>query len=398
MSLEDDIFTLTEKVQASGDSLDDATRQKAFKAAQGLLGALASPPDIIIKDVIMNQALFMALRVGVQVGLFQAIRDSQGAGTTTQMIVEKSGASPTVVDQILRILSASGYVHEVDVQTYKPSPLTFAMADSTMEAATRASFDIGNYCSTYAPEYFRRNGNQFPKSAEDTPFQLAKNTHISYFAWLGENPAIAKDFQQWMAAKEQTSLKWVDWFDVEGVILDGFEAGRGTNGEGSDVLIVDIGAGEGHYLQTFNNRFPNAPGRRVLQDLPQVVVSITRPSKEIEPMAHDFFTPQPVKGARAYYLHWILHNWNDEKAREILKHIADAMEPGYSRIIINEQIMPDKGGDLFTACLSSMMMIQLGALERTEKQWQSLLTSVGLTDVEFHQPPGNGEGIIVVKK
>jgi hypothetical protein len=45
-----------------------------------------------------------------------------------------------------------------------------------------------------------------------------------------------------------------------------------------------------------------------------------------------------------------------------------------------------------------MMMLQVGALERTEKQWRRLLASVGFTDAEFHQPPGTGEGIIVVKK
>lgn len=42
------------------------------------------------------------------------------------------------LDQILRLLSASRYVLETDVQTYKPSPLTMVMADPTLEATTRA--------------------------------------------------------------------------------------------------------------------------------------------------------------------------------------------------------------------------------------------------------------------
>lgn len=42
------------------------------------------------------------------------------------------------LDQILRLLSASGYVLETAVQTYQPSPLTMVMADPTLEATTRA--------------------------------------------------------------------------------------------------------------------------------------------------------------------------------------------------------------------------------------------------------------------
>lgn len=93
-------------------------------------------------------------------------------------------------------------------------------------------------------------------------------------------------------------------------------------------------------------------------------------------------------------MHWILHDWPDEQARIILSNIVESMEPGYSRLIINEQIIPDRDCDLPTACISIMMMVQVAAFERTEKQWRELLSSVGLRDITFHQAPGGGEGII----
>jgi hypothetical protein len=76
------------------------------------------------------------------------------------------------------------------------------------------------------------------------------------------------------------------------------------------------------------------------------------------------------------------------------------MEPGYSTLIINETIIPDQGCDFATACISAMMMLQVGARERSEAQWRELLADVGLTDVRCYQPPAGsaGEGIIVVKK
>jgi hypothetical protein len=76
------------------------------------------------------------------------------------------------------------------------------------------------------------------------------------------------------------------------------------------------------------------------------------------------------------------------------------MEPGYSVLIINETIIPDEGCDFLAAGISVMMMLQVGAAERTERQWRKLLASVGLTYVRFYQSPvgGAGEGVIVVRR
>ncbi|KAI9044585.1 sterigmatocystin 8-O-methyltransferase precursor [Aspergillus affinis] len=392
-SLEAQINALTETVQSNKESIDDTTRSKAIKAARGLLGALVPPPETVIHDVALNCALPMAIRMGVQLGAFKMIAGSHSQGTTSQQIARESGASVILVDQIMRVITAAGYALEKDVQTYMPSPLTTIMADSAMEATTRVCFDVGHFCTTSAPGFFRRNNNQYPGSAVDTPFQAGLNTDLSYFDWLCQNPEVAKDFQQWMTLKQQATPNWIDWYDLQGSILKDFRSEPADN-----ILLVDIGGGEGHYLHALNDKYPDLPGRLVLQDLPQVISSIRGPPKRTELMPHDFFTAQPVKGARTYYMHWILHDWPEEQARVILSNIVESMEPGYSRLIINEQIIPDRDCDLPTACISVMMMVQVAAFERTEKQWRELLTSVGLKDISFHQAPGGGEGIIEAVK
>ncbi|OJJ07883.1 hypothetical protein ASPVEDRAFT_47076 [Aspergillus versicolor CBS 583.65] len=392
VSLSSDIVTLTETVKLRKESIDETARIEALNAAKGLVEALSSPVEKAIQDVSVNIVTPMALRMGVQLGVFTSINDPNVEGITTKEIAEKAGASPIVVGQVMKVLSATGYVLEAGVQLYKPSALTTVMADPIMEATTRATFDIGQPCATYGPEFFRRNGNQFPSCVEDTPFQLAQKTKLSYWDWLGQNTSLAQDFQQFMTIKQQKTPCWADWFDVSGIILDGFR-----KNEEHSTMLVDIGGGEGHYTIAFKSKFPDA-GRCILQDLPHVISSITNAPDATELMAHDFFQPQPVKGARVYYLHWILHDWSDTQAREILLQIVDSMEPGYSRLVINENIIPDTDCDYNLACLSMLMMVQVGALERTELQWRELLHSVGLTDISFHQPPGgpgNGEGVIV---
>lgn len=65
-----------------------------------------------------------------------------------------------------------------------------------------------------------------------------------------------------------------------------------------DVLLVDVGGSMGHDLSEFRRKWSDAPGRLVLQDLPDVVAQAKagqlHPS--IEAMEHDFFTEQPIKG------------------------------------------------------------------------------------------------------
>ncbi|PWY89354.1 sterigmatocystin 8-O-methyltransferase precursor [Aspergillus heteromorphus CBS 117.55] len=392
MSLESQISALTGVVRSNKESLDYATRLKAIKAAYGLLAALKSSAETVIHDVVRSVALPMTIRMGVQLDVFRIISNYQGQGTTIQQIAERSGASVLLVDQIMRLLAATGYVSETDIQTYEPSPLTSIMTDPIFEATARVCFDILNRCTTAAPEFFRKNNNQLPRSARDTPFQLAMNTDLGYFDWLGHNPDLSRDFQQWMTLKRKSTPSWLDWFDVQGAFVDGFDSDSADD----SVLIVDVGGGEGHYLRALKEKIPSLPGRLVLQDLPHVISSIKAPPRGVELMSYDFFTPQPVKGARAYYMHCILHDWGDQQAREILRNTIDAMEPGYSRLIINEYIIPSKNCDLVLAYVSITMMVQTGAFERSETQWRELLNSVGLRDITFHQPLRGGEGIIEV--
>lgn len=100
----------------------------------------------------------------------------------------------------------------------------------------------------------------------------------------------------------------------------------------------------GQTLQDFQAAMPEYTGRLVLQEIPDVInaaesLGVGKESgngSRIELQEHDFFTPQPIKGARAYFMRSVLHDWPDEQCRTILGHVKDAMEPGYSKILIND--------------------------------------------------------------
>ena len=85
-----------------------------------------------------------------------------------------------------------------------------------------------------------------------------------------------------------------------------------------------------------------------------------------------------MTGARAYYMHSILHDWNDESCRKILKGLIPAMRPGYSKILINENVIPSTNAYWETTSLDFIMMADFSSTERTEKHWHELIESVGL--------------------
>lgn len=62
----------------------------------------------------------------------------------------------------------------------------------------------------------------------------------------------------------------------------------------------------------------------------------------VKSMANDFFTPQPLKGAKAYYLRQVLHDCPTEQCKQILSNLKAAMKPGYSRILLNEIIIAER--------------------------------------------------------
>jgi hypothetical protein len=62
----------------------------------------------------------------------------------------------------------------------------------------------------------------------------------------------------------------------------------------------------------------------------------------IEFQAHDFYTPQPVKGADVYFFRWICHNQSDKYGVKMMKQLIPALKPG-AKIVINDNCLPKPG-------------------------------------------------------
>lgn len=79
----------------------------------------------------------------------------------------------------------------------------------------------------------------------------------------------------------------------------------------------------------------------------------------------------------------MLHDWSDEKCQQILTQLVQAMRKGYSKILINENVVPDKNAPWLMTGLDLLVMTLGAASERTEMQWKKLLAAAGLKIVKI---------------
>ena len=232
------------------------------------------------------------------------------------------------------------------------------------------------------------------------------------FAWIQqpENSALLNNFNTWLTGSGEGRLGWLEWFPVDEEVVKGM----GTDEQA--VAVVDIGGGLGHELLALKKKYPDLPGRLVLQDLSETIKTVPK-TIVFESMVHDFFTTQPIKGefivalfavhffrsciltfssvgARVYYLRNVLHDWQTAECQLILKNVIAAMRKDYSKIIINEMVIPDVGARWAETHWDWTMLACLSAMERTEQQWRDLLIPVGLKVVKIWAHPDSTESII----
>ena len=142
-------------------------------------------------------------------------------------------------------------------------------------------------CYQQLPSFLASTKYQNPMNPVQSPFQPAHNTDLHPFVWIQSHPVNMGYFIQWMTSQREGQKIWLDVYP--------FVQNLCQNLDPDTPLFVDVGGGIGHQCLAVKTRFPNIPGRVILQDLPPVVAqAIAIPG--VEAMPHDFNTPQPIKG------------------------------------------------------------------------------------------------------
>ena len=211
--------------------------------------------------------------------------------------------------------------------------------------------------------------------------------------YLSLHPEEAKWTFEYMAAHKAAAPTWMDG----SVPVSDFQLSDADVRAGR-VMVVDVGGAAGHQMLALRRAFPELKGRLVVQDVGMMIEQVDREEAAksgLEAMVHDFYTAQPVKGAKVYYLRTVLHDWGDEQGKKILGQLREVMAED-SVVVVDEVVVPAQGASVLQMHYDIAMLAALGAMERSEKQWRELLGAAGLKirDIWIYDK-GMNSGLIV---
>ncbi|KAJ6136204.1 hypothetical protein N7512_001364 [Penicillium capsulatum] len=368
---------VTDSLQAFKDQNQEADRLAALKAAQELTNSLRKPQDA------PTQA--MCVRIAVDLEIFTTLTERNGPVSLEELAAVKK-ASPILA--VLRILAGIGYVEEAGTRVYTPTIMTRTMTDRLSISVIKFIFDVGMPTLAKVPEFLRISNFENPEGGTVGAMPYAEGFDETIWTWLPRHPEKLDGCNTFMEADRGSRPSWLEWFPTAERLLMGAQVQSNE-----DVLMVDVAGGRGHDLAAFAQRFPDATGRLVLEDLPHVLEESTVDNSRIEKIPFDLFKPQPIQGARVYYMKFILHDWSDEENHTILTQLAGAMTKGYSKLVI-EFVLTDRDCAMLQAMWDWEMMIFCNSMERSQTQWTRLLEKAGFQVTKFWAPPGDGQGII----
>ncbi|GLI78166.1 hypothetical protein PoHVEF18_006472 [Penicillium ochrochloron] len=310
----------------------------------------------------------MAVKVAHDMKIFPVLAKATSPVTLVELASAKP-ADPPLVERIMRLIAANEFAEESAPCEYLPTALSKEMIERPSIGIMESLFLEFLPTFVKTPEYLKSTNYRNPDNPLLAPLQYTNNFKTDGFTWLCQNPEALTRFNGFMEGQRADRPRWGDWFPVREQILNHPDIGADTP------LLVDIGAGRGHDLIGFRKRFPNAPGKLVLEDLSAVIEEVQGAqdltAADIGTVSYDFFNQvQPVQGewARVYYFKNVLHDWADEKAAIIFNNLKPAMKPGFSKIIAEEYILPDQNARSLPCMTDMAVMVFCSGLERTQQR------------------------------
>lgn len=281
----------TERVQAR-DALFEALRR------------IQSPWDIAWDHCWVSPAVSACVKTLIDVRVFQKWAEAGHGPITCPQLAELTGADGLLLQRMMRCLAGQHLVVETAADTYLPTPWARNFAS---HAAFKGCYggllgELTSPLSCVLPEFLEHSKYKNPVDSAQGAFQYWQGADTSLFTWAGQNERFRVDFNDAMECHSQYNLTpWTEVYPTDTIIADG-------KAKPDRKLVLDIGGGKGHDLLKFLGRHAEEcpEGSLVLQDLPDILKGVRFESKAIEIQPHDFFTEQPVKGARAYFMHNVI--------------------------------------------------------------------------------------------
>ncbi|KAJ5902875.1 O-methyltransferase [Penicillium taxi] len=376
--------------RVSFDKNEAGSREALIDYSRSLISSLEIPSEFLQRTFWAEPAQSAIIRLAVNVKLFQHLQAAGDAGLILSALSEKTGIDVVLLQRFTRHLVAMNLLTFSDGAIHA-TPLSNGLAAENYQQSICFCYDTSRPSFNNFPDFFKKTEYKPPApGGTDGPFQDAHSTQLRFFDWLVATPPNLLHFDSFMSAYRAGKPDWFDYYPVAERLIEGFDSSN------NEALLVDVGGGRGHDMTTFAKNFPTRPGKIILEDREPVIAAVTAANTELDfdVLAHNFFTPQPIVGARAYSLHSILHDWGDEDSIKIIENLVPALKKGYSRVLFNEIVLSEEKPTLAATNMDMMMLAHFAVRERSEEDWKILLAKGGLKVVKIYTSPGVAESLI----
>lgn len=296
----------------------------------------------------ISQAIYAAAKLGIADLLNSGPRSSEDLARAT-------GTKADLLYRLLRALASVGIFAEDQAGRFSLTPMAELLGSDVRGSQRPLALMMGD-------EQFRAWGNLVDTlQSGDNAFE--KVFEMPIFDYLAQHPDKGRIFDAAMTSihgRETAAI--ADSYD-----FSDFKA------------LADVGGGNGSQITAILQRYPAIQG--ILFDLPHVLQR-ARPGIEAAGLAQrcklvsgSFFQAVPA-GADAYLMRHIIHDWDDEKSRAILRACHAAM-PEHGKLLVVESVIPPGNEPFGGKFLDLVMMLIPGGKERTEAEYRQLYDSAG---------------------
>jgi hypothetical protein len=316
------------------------------------------PPGIVLYQLSVGHYISHALYVAAKLGIADLLKD--GPRSPDDLAKASQTHAPSLA-RVLRLLASVGVFEEMNDGTFALKPLGALLrsdAEGSMRAMVMLFGGIGIQDSWKELEYCVRTGNPaFRKHSPDA----------DPFTEMAKDPEAAALFDKAMATfAPQTAAAVAAAYDFSAF-------GK----------LADVGGGNGALLIGILEANPNLRG--MVFDQPHVAararenVAAAGLAERCEVVGGSFFG-EVARGADAYLLKHVIHDWNDEQATAILKNCRAAM-PANGKLLIVEGVYPARIEQSLegrgAAANDVNMLVCTGGRQRSEAEFRNLFAASG---------------------
>ncbi|MFJ8431365.1 methyltransferase [Kitasatospora sp. NPDC094019] len=305
-----------------------------------------------------------ALAACARLGLPDAM--PPGAPVDRAVLADRTGTHPRALATLLRYLAMLGVV------TAEGDRVRLTEVGTLLREDTPGS--MRPLALMYGGPFYRSFGalDHTVRTGETAFDHLFGENHFDHFA---RDPELADLFDRSMAA----STRMFDPVPAHPALA----AAAARPGGGT---VVDVAGGNGELLARVLTAHPGLRG--VLLERPHAVEAARRTMAEAGladrcGYRSGDFADVPADGD-VYLLSRVLHDWDDDRCRAILRHCERAM-PAHADLLIVERLLPADGSASLATAWDVHMMCNVGGRERRADHYADLLAAAGL-DLLAHTP------------